>query len=263
MPAFRITHDPIQPPSWLSMVNTGLHAVWLILALIFSGDDCPHPEPPQPTPDVVVPDVIPAPKPEPIPAPPAPTPKPEGKVLSIAIDNAEGLSIDPESDEGKHLVGVSDLPPSAYTITTRRAKAKPSTATVMIGGGVIPAPVPAPVPPKPDPKPTPPTPAPSLTGFALEVYNAAKNLPAADCVKLADNYESVASQIAAGGIKSLPDAQKKLEAMNAALALDKPAWTPFAAWLGGQFAAKANTLPATAELMAETAKGLRAAGGGK
>lgn len=118
----------------------------------------------------------------------------------------------------------------------------------------------SPNPQPPDPPLPPIPPSPTLQGFALEVYQQAKVLPATDCRRLAANYESVATMIAAGGIRDTTTANAKLTELNKTLALSPATWTTFAQWLGGRFNTDAQTLEASRKLMLETAQGLNAVG---
>jgi hypothetical protein len=130
----------------------------------------------------------------------------------------------------------------------------PVTKTVVIGGDKPPVPVP--------PKPIPPDPVKPLPdGFAGEVAKQASGKPKADCIKLADNYQAVASIIAAGGITRLEDAVNEINKLNQALNLDKPTWTPFANWIGGEFNNKAQDLASARAMLRDTSTGLNFAGG--
>jgi hypothetical protein len=119
---------------------------------------------------------------------------------------------------------------------------------------------PNPQPPLPIPPGPPPTPQPTLQGFALEVYTQARGLPMTDCRRLAANYETTATMIAAGGIRDTQTANAKITELNKTLSLSPALWGTFAQWLGGKFNEQAQTLEATKKLMAETATGLNAAG---
>lgn len=112
----------------------------------------------------------------------------------------------------------------------------------------------------PLPVPPGPTPQPTLQGFALEVYQQTKVLPATDCRRLAANYETIATMIAAGGIRDMPTANAKLTELNKALSLSPATWSSFSQWYLIQLNRDAQTLEATRKLFTETAQGLNAAG---
>lgn len=114
---------------------------------------------------------------------------------------------------------------------------------------------PAPQPPGPGPEPQP---KPQLTGLALQVWEQAKGLPPADCKRLADNYETVSSMIAAGGIRDLTSANAKLRELNRALNLPIVQWANFASWLDGKFNTDVQTITAAQKAISEVAQGLRA-----
>lgn len=129
----------------------------------------------------------------------------------------------------------------------------PKAIAVVVGGNV-------PGPKPPEPKPVDPV-KPLPDGFAGEVASKALGLPKADCLKLADNYQTVASMIAAGGITKLEDAVSEITKLNQGLNLDKTLWTTFATWLGKQFDAKAQSLADARSMMRDTSTGLNYAGG--
>jgi hypothetical protein len=192
---------------------------------------------------------------------PAPTPAPviETKFsyerTSVLVD---GIALQPE--EAKPIIDAANVGSKTYLVRYTPFGKPEETRTVTVSGGVVP---PKPVPPAPPipPKPNPVIPLP--TGFAGEVAVKAQGLPAKDCLALAENYQSVASMIAAGGILKLEDAIAEITRLNKALALDKPTWTPFAVWLATQFDAKAQGLPQARETMEQVVRGLEYAGGAK
>lgn len=133
---------------------------------------------------------------------------------------------------------------------------------------------PGPNPPDPDPDPPgppgPPTPVPDgKLGFTKLSYNAALALPAtakSHLPALADNFEGVASAIAAGAIRSVDEAEESLAKKNLATvgASNRAVFLPFfTAWQNHADAAnKAGTLSRAAvatyaEVYAATADGLR------
>jgi len=112
--------------------------------------------------------------------------------------------------------------------------------------------------PDPDPDPEPDPPGPDLEGFALEVYQQVQPLrKPADAKRLADNFDAVVSQIAAGGVSSATEARDSVSEKNRALSLG-PEWKPFGQWLGREFNVRARTLPGTRQAFELTAQGLRA-----
>jgi len=120
----------------------------------------------------------------------------------------------------------------------------------------------APVPPGPGPSPIPPDPVnPRPGGFAGDVYDEAiKAADPANAAKLAGNYRSVASQIAAGAAKTPAEAGAALAALNGALTYDRTPWRPFAQWLGGQLNERAKTIEGTETAFVAIADGLESAG---
>ena len=89
----------------------------------------------------------------------------------------------------------------------------------------------APVPPKP----VPPGPLPSPVrpeGVAGLVFDQAKTAQSPeDAKRLAANYETVSSMIAAGGIHTMEEAAKELFSLNKELKLDPAKWTNFSEWI--------------------------------
>ncbi len=181
--------------------------------------------------------------------PPAPAPVVVAEYVKrdgIAIDGEIATTIKAAAKSGK----------GSYEYVEVVAGEQPTVISVVIGGDV-----PPPVPPKPpEPKPVDPV-KPLPDGFAGEVASKALGLPKSDCIKLAENYQTVASMIAAGGITKLEDAVSEITKLNQGLNLDKTLWTTFAAWLGKQFDAKAQSLADARSMMRDTAIGLNYAGG--
>lgn len=158
-------------------------------------------------------------------------------------------------------------------LTTFDQEAGITTAT---GRVTIGAPAPSPDPPKPPEPPQPPTPPPApvpdgVYGFGPLSYTEGMKVAAASRSKaaaLADNFDSVAAQLAAGGDVATPqDALREIGGRNnltLTAPADAAAWTPWrAAWK-----AKADALNASGKLtnkpedyvtaFRETAVGLRA-----
>jgi hypothetical protein len=160
--------------------------------------------------------------------------------------------------EAPQIIAVANtLEKGSYELTGYPRAGKITRLGVTItadGNPPNPAPTPPVIPPAP---PAPVPPKPTLTGFALEVYEHAKSLPPADCAKLATNYETVSSMIAAGGILTLDQAFNKLSTMNKSLTLSPDKWTSFSLWLGSQYDAKATSIKQAGLLMDETARGLK------
>lgn len=131
-------------------------------------------------------------------------------------------------------------PPGKYSIRLSvcdpTAGCKSMTGNVTIGKVPVPQPTPQPTPtptPTPTPQPTPtPTPSPTPTppigpvtipedtyGMTKWAYDALNAIPIGDrmpAVELANNFESVASAIAAGGIKTPQEGNLKLSEKNRA-----------------------------------------------
>jgi hypothetical protein len=108
-----------------------------------------------------------------------------------------------------------------------------------------------------------PIPAPRPSGFAGEVYDQVVPVKkASDALRLADNFENVFSQIAAGGITTLEQAVEESRRQNKLLSLG-PEWRPFGVWIGSQFDEKAGDLLKAKDMFHEAAVGLGAAGGRK
>lgn len=162
-----------------------------------------------------------------------------GKTLS----DEEAKPIKDAVRKGNGIYGVTGYPDGKAPVTKQ----------------VIIAEVAPPQPPNPIDPVTPVKPLPD--GFAGEVAKQAAGKPKVDCVKLAENYQTVASIIAAGGITKLEDAVVEIEKMNKALNLDKPTWTPFAEWIGREFTTKAKELSAARIMMRDASIGLNYAGG--
>lgn len=121
-------------------------------------------------------------------------------------------------------------PPGKYSI--RLSVCDPSmgcksmTGNVVIGKVVVPIPTPIPTPtPQPTPSPTPTPPVGPVVipqdeyGMTKWAYDLINTIPVGDrlpAVELANNFESVASAIAAGGIKTPSEANLKLSERNRA-----------------------------------------------
>lgn len=182
-------------------------------------------------------------------------------------------------------------PPGKYSIRLSvcdpNTGCKSMTGNVIIGKVVTPVPVPTPTPaPVPTPNPTPnPTPTPQPTppvgpvvipqdtyGMTQWGYDNVKNIADKQYIAgLADNFESIASAIAAGGIKTPQDANLKLSERNRAT-LNVPAgiqsnhpYYPFFINYSAKVTElnKSNKLPnlvnAYKDMYLEMAKGLRLA----
>tara|TARA_B100000029_G_scaffold219422_1_gene217158 strand:+ start:102 stop:824 length:723 start_codon:yes stop_codon:yes gene_type:complete len=114
------------------------------------------------------------------------------------------------------------------------------------------------------PKPTPPGPGPSPVrpeGVAGLIFDQAKKVGRPeDALRLAENYVTVSSMIAAGGIKTMEEAQKELFSANKSLKLDPAHWTSFSEWLDkySSETAPPKSLVDMQRFMDEVAKGLEA-----
>ncbi len=193
---------------------------------------------------------LPDPAPEPV-IPPEPTPAPV-VVVDWYEETADGERIkNPKASDfaGSCTEGVRYF--RGYPVSGKIKLLK-----VTVEDMVSPCPVP-PLPPKP-PVPIPPLPPSPLTGLARETFEQVKTMPKDQCKKLASNYESVASAIAAGGILTLADAEKKLFELNRGLALGRE-WSGFAQWSGSKLDAL-KELKAVGLALDEIATGLRTAG---
>jgi hypothetical protein len=192
---------------------------------------------------------LPEPKPEPTPEPiPVPV-----VVVDWYEETADGDRIEnPKASDfaGSCTEGVRYF--RGYPVSGKIKLLK-----VTVEDMVSPAPVP-PLPPKPPVPPKPIPPKPDLTGLALETFEQVKAMPKDQCKKLASNYESVASAIAAGGILTLADAEKKLFELNRGLSLGRE-WSGFAQWSGSKLDAL-KELKAVGLALDEIATGLRTAG---
>lgn len=115
-----------------------------------------------------------------------------------------------------------------------------------------------PQPPQPGPTP-PPTPEP-LSGFAGEVQRLARSLttPREALLELGRNFDAVASQIAAGGIRQREEAERKVAALNKPLTPKLTGSTPLAKLLNDYLEKNARDLQSTLEAFREIAKGLAA-----
>lgn len=196
-------------------------------------------------------------------AAPEPSPKPEKVVLSPEDCKATQNNRTCDAETVAMLVALANKGNGVFVLEGFPPGEAKEVRTITVIGGVDPSP---PVPPGPEPKPpTPPNPPnppkPAPTGFAGDVAAKAKGLPAADCKALASNYEVVSSMIAAGGILKIEDAVTEITKLNKSLGLDKPTWTPFAAWLEFQFNAKGKTLADAKALMDGVVVGLEYIGG--
>lgn len=214
--------EPIPSPDYIGRAVTTF--IGIVVAVIAAIEAMPKPSPKPDIVPVVVPDAVPV------------GPK------TIHVFDSDGVLVDKPS-----IAALSGEKANVFTINTLQTNTKPVILRVQIGD-VEPGPKPEP---RPEPKPQP------LTGFAGEVQTKCAGLPLSDRLRLADNYDSVASQIAAGGIKTLEDANEKITSLNSVLKLDKAVWRSFGEWIGSQFEQRVNTLQAASQLMAETAEGLR------
>lgn len=142
---------------------------------------------------------------------------------------------------------------------------------VVVVGGPGPAPPgPNPNPPVPVP-PTPVPPAPVLTGLAKQVYDASKRInDPVTAGKLAGNFDSIASAIAAGAYNGdLLVAKTKiigdLKAANSTAVSGKQAWLDLfngdlRGWMNErEQAGEMRTLPQISSVLSEAAKGFREA----
>jgi hypothetical protein len=123
---------------------------------------------------------------------------------------------------------------------------------IKVEGAPVP---PAPVPPGPVPGPTRPE------GVAGLIFDQAKKVGDPEsALLLAGNYETVSSMIAAGGLKTMEEAQKELFAMNKGLKLDAAKWTNFSEWMDSysQKTAPPKTLIDMQRFMDEVVRGLEA-----
>ncbi len=172
---------------------------------------------------------------------------------------------DIETNEDASKMYLSTEKAGNYTIVLSYLgdddKLSSESMSVTVG---TPEPVPPPAPP------TPPKPVTPLTGFAEKVFNfvSTKNVvpgvrdyPAADCLRAANSFESVASMIAAGGIPNIETAKIELEKLNKALNLDPKVWAPFGKWAAVELEDK--TLKGVEATFREIAEGLHASGGAK
>ena len=115
-----------------------------------------------------------------------------------------------------------------------------------------------PSPPTPVP-PTPPTPNPRPEGFAGEVYDRAKTIGrAADCVRMAGDFRTVGSAVAAGSYTPA-QAVEELERLATARALPPQFWGEFGRWLAEQLTARVKDRGSAATTLQAVADGLDAA----
>lgn len=163
---------------------------------------------------------------------------------------------------GKYNVGMA-----ALAIVDKQIKTSTANHAVLV---TDPNPPPTPVPPGPTPPtPVPPAPVPpGRFGLSQQVINfaVAVTQPDADkralAAQLANNFDSIATQIAAGTIKSPSDIQIKTEQTNIATQGPSRAyWTPFWASLAQAIkvldGTQIKTLADFADAWREIAVGLR------
>lgn len=121
-----------------------------------------------------------------------------------------------------------------------------------------PQPGPQPVPPGPQPVPPPPDVI-VPEGFAGEVYmEAVKVGDKTNCARLSQNFQKIASMIAAGGIKDTLTAKNELQKLNKALGLSQT-WKPFSNWIVQQGNKRAQTIITTRQYLEDVANGLEVA----
>ena len=116
----------------------------------------------------------------------------------------------------------------------------------------------APVPPAPVPVPPGPV---RPEGVAGLVFDAAKTAGAPkDAARIAENYETVSSMIAAGGLHTMEEAAKELFSLNKLLELDPAKWTHFSEWIDNysQVTAPPKSLLDMQRFMDQVVKGLEA-----
>lgn len=129
-------------------------------------------------------------------------------------------------------------------------------------------PTPVVIPPSPKPVVPKPQPAPGRLGYSGTAYNEAIKLADKNLVgEIADNFESIAASINAGGIKSVTIAFNEVSAANSKTignVVNKEAWKPFFDAVDVKFKADVKSgvlskLSTIAEAFMEIAEGLRAA----
>lgn len=114
-------------------------------------------------------------------------------------------------------------PPGRYAILWHHDGGQGQSYVVIQPPGPVPPPGPEPDPPSPpEPEPTP-----RPDGFAGQVYDSVPDGDPATTQKIADNYQSVATQIRAGGIKTALEARNELFKLNGNTEVTE-AWKPFA-----------------------------------
>jgi hypothetical protein len=161
-------------------------------------------------------------------------------------------------DDGDAVCVFNALPNMQYVIACfqadwERKRTDITTWVIDTGGGPEPGPGPG-----PDPGPGP---GPRPDGTAGLVYDIAVkvNRPT-DAKAMALNFETVESEIAAGGITKIEDARKRIVELNRDLKLDE-VWRPFGEFLRGYMNTNAKTLPTARRAFASIAQGLHAAAG--
>lgn len=146
----------------------------------------------------------------------------DGQFLSLYDANGSPVGVFSSDKEGRYTCVLT------YVVDGKMGHA---FHTVTIGA------TPPPIPPTPvPPTPVPPTPDPVIPdgrlGYTKMAYTEALKIPAANRVKavaLADNFESVASTIAAGAVKTVDEANALMVTKNRAALTDaeRPIWLPF------------------------------------
>mgnify|MGYP001546474129 CR=1 FL=1 len=120
----------------------------------------------------------------------------------------------------------------------------------------------APTPPEPGPEPGPepePEPDDKLSGLAKAVRDEARRSVRAEVAsRLADGFEAVSSMIAAGGTKTIRDAQYELRAHRAQSKIKDNDWSKLREMVDGHLEKHGRDVKAAGLIFEEIAKGLRA-----
>lgn len=129
---------------------------------------------------------------------------------------------------------------------------------IEIEGDAPTPPEPEPTPPGPDPEPEP-EPDDKLSGLAKAVRDEARRSVRAEVAsKLADGFEAVASMIAAGGTKTIRDAQYELRAQRAQAKIKDGDWSKLRGMIDGHLEKHGRDVKAAGLIFEEITKGLRA-----
>lgn len=109
----------------------------------------------------------------------------------------------------------------------------------------------------PEPGPKPPKPPKPLTGFAATVAEraASVDLSAADRLKAAEDFESIASMVAAGAIKKIEGAIEELGRRQGSFWPKKA--EPFVRWLEKEINERVTNLEVLVDVFTDIGKGLR------